>query len=444
MVDQSRSTTPRNVLVVCRACGEWLAVNSLVRRHLLHWMRVGLDAADPAQKLPFALPILPRGRVMVVAAGKAAAPMAQAVERCWLGTLGPDRLSGFAVAPDDHEMTLQHLDMQTASHPVPDARSVQAGQRALQEAAELGPDDLLLALISGGGSSLLAAPVRGITLAEKQAATRMLLASGVPIRKVNALRKALSAIKGGRLLQAAAPARVCTLLVSDVPGDDPTVIASGPTVPGAGPDLSWLEPYTDRLPAAVRAQLKAGENVPVDQNDPKLPPWSASVLLSPASVLAAVEQAAQSAGVRVLNLGDHLEGEARTLAEHQAALARVCMADGLPTLILSGGEAGVTVRGTGRGGRNGEFLLALALALEAHAVQAYALAMDTDGIDGRMHNAGAVITPDSLARARAQGFEPSAYLANNDSYPLFEALGDLVVTGPTRTNVNDLRMIFIA
>jgi len=362
-----------------------------------------IAAADPFRCLPPHLPAPPRGRSIVVGAGKAAAAMARALETHW-----PGPLEGFVVTRYGFGLPCQRIEVIEAAHPVPDGASVNAAQRALALVSGLTADDLVLALISGGGSALLTLPAPGITLAEKQARTRELLKSGAPIREINAERRRLSAIKGGKLAAAAMPARVVTLAISDVPGDDPADIASGPTVPPAG--VPWADRCTTR------------------------------VIASSATSLAAAAEAVRAAGVRPVILGDAIEGEAREVA---GAMAADALADGdRPCVLLSGGETTVTVRGNGRGGRNSEFLLALAIALDGRP-GVYAIACDTDGIDGSEDNAGAVVTPDTLARGRAQGLDARDFLADNDAYGYFAALGDLVVTGPTRTNVNDFRAILI-
>lgn len=368
-----------------------------------------LAAADPARCLAAHLPGPPKGRTVVIGAGKAAAAMAHAVETAW-----PGELSGFVVTRYGYAVPCERIEVIEAAHPVPDAASLAAAERAMRLAESLGEDDLLLALISGGGSALLALPAPGITLADKQAETRRLLASGASIGEINAVRKRMSAIKGGRLAAAAMPARVVTLAISDVPGDDPADIASGPTVPAPGDA------------AASRCQT--------------------TVIATGMDSLRAAADLARARGVTPLILGDRIEGEAREAAKVLAGIALSCAAHGQPVkppcVLLSGGETPVTLRGHGRGGRNSEFLLALALALRGRPGIS-AIACDSDGIDGSEANAGAVIGPESLARAAALGLDARALLADNDAYGFFSALGDLVVTGPTYTNVNDFRAIWI-
>jgi glycerate 2-kinase len=368
-----------------------------------------IAAADPVRCLPSFLPLPPKGRTIVVGAGKAAAAMARAVE---LNFPGP--LEGFVVTRYGYGLPSERIEVIEAAHPVPDAAGVAAAKRALKLVSGLTADDLVLALISGGGSSLLTLPAPGFTLADKQAATHELLMSGASIHEINAARKRMSAIKGGKLAAAAMPARVVTLAISDVPGDDPADIASGPTVPVPG------------SPTAAHCETH--------------------VIASGMGSLLAAAEVARAAGVTPLILGDRIEGEARDVAKTMAGMALSCAAHGLPAkprcVLLSGGETTVTVRGKGRGGRNAEFLLALALALRGHP-GIEAIACDTDGIDGSEDNAGAMVTADTLARARAAGLDAQAFLADNDAYGFFAALGNLVITGPTRTNVNDFRAILI-
>jgi hydroxypyruvate reductase len=352
--------------------------------------------------------------------------MAARVEAAW-----PDA-EGVVVVPDGHAAPTRRIEVLTAAHPTPDWRSLRAAERMLGAAAGLGPDDLLLMLLSGGGSALLAAPVDGLTLADKQAATRALLDGGAPIAAINAVRRRLSCIKGGHLARAAAPARVCNLIISDVPGDDPAQVASGPTLPPPpDPDLT---PWLFRLPPAARRLVAHPRPAPTAA---ELPPIATTVVARADDALAAVAQSAGAAGVAVLNLGV-VEGEARALARAHAALALAQRRR--PLLIASGGETTAEVRGDGQGGRNTEYLLALLLALDG-AAGVHALAADTDGIDGRGGHAGAIGGPDTLARLRAAEVDPLACLEASDSRRPFDVLGDLLVTGSTRTNVGDLRLI---
>lgn len=402
-------------------------------------------AALPGRALLEALPAPPRGRTVVVGAGKAAAKMARVVSDHWSGPLG-----GVVVTPYRHAVPAGAIAVIEAAHPAPDDEGERAAGRVLRAVSGLGADDLVLALFSGGGSALLALPAPGLTLADKRAVTRALLRSGAAIVEINAVRKHLSAIKGGRLAVAAAPAPVCALLISDVPGDDPAVIASGPTV--ADPTTyaearAVLARYGIDPPAAVARHLAAAVDETPKPGDPRLAGARAVIVASAQTALEAAAAAARAEGVAAVILGDAIEGEAREVARVLAAIAlqvaRHAQPVAAPCVLLSGGETTVHVRGGGRGGRNTEFLLALMLALDGHP-RITAIACDTDGIDGSEHNAGAILRPDSLARARALGLDPRRALAENDAFSLFAALGDLVVTGPTRTNVNDFRAIFVA
>jgi hydroxypyruvate reductase len=394
-------------------------------------------AADPARILPAHLPPRPKGRLVVLGAGKAAASMARAVERHY-GAL----LEGLVVTRYGHAVACDFIEVVEAAHPTPDAAGLAAAQRILERARALGPDDLGLCLISGGGSALLALPAPGLTLGDKQAINGALLRSGAPISAMNAVRKHLSAIKGGRLAAAAFPARLLTLIISDVPGDDPAVVASGPTVadPTTFADaLRILRDYGVSEPRAALDHLERAQDETPKPGDPRLGASEVRVIGAARLSLEAAAGAAREAGVTPIILGDAIEGEAREVAREQARLA--LQAQG-PCVLLSGGETTVTVRGAGRGGRNSEYLLALALALNG-APGVFALAADTDGIDGMSDHAGARIAPDTLARARAAGFDPAQVLADNSSGALFEALGDGVTTGPTLTNVNDFRAILV-
>ena len=418
--------------------------------HLLDTMfRAAVDAVSAETRIPALLPAPPAGRTVVVGAGKAAAAMARVVERHW-----PGELSGVVVTRYGHGLEPRgpnegRIEVVEAAHPVPDAAGRQAAGRILELTRGLGPDDLLLCLISGGGSARLALPAPGLSLEDQQAVGRALLRSGADITEMNCVRKHLSAIKGGRLAAAAHPARVVTLLVSDVPGDDPAVIASGPTVPDPtsfADARAILAKYRIDPPAAVAAHLAgAGEETP-KPGDPRLARAGTVMVARPQDALEAAAEVARAAGVTPVILGDAIEGEAREVARVLAGIAFQAARHGQPAappcVLLSGGETTVTVHGQGRGGRNVEFLLALAVALGGHP-GIHALACDTDGIDGTEDNAGAVLRPDSLARARALGIDPRASLADNDGYGFFSALGDLVVTGPTRTNVNDFRAILV-
>ena len=405
-----------------------------------------IAAADPGKVVPPHLPPPPRGRTIVLGAGKASAAMAKAVEDNW-----PGPLSGLVVTRYGHGVPCQRIEIVEAAHPVPDEHGQRAALRILELAASAGPDDLVLCLISGGGSALLALPAEGITLADKQAVNRALLTSGADIGEMNVVRKHLSAIKGGRLAVAAWPAPLTALAISDVPGDDLAVIASGPTVadPSTFADArAILARYAITPPAAVAARLAEAEDETPKPGDERLNRAETVIVASPLASLEAAAATARAAQVTPLILGDALEGEAREMGRTMAGVALSARRHGLPAaapaVLLSGGETTVTVRGKGgKGGRNAEFLAGLAVTLNG-APGIFALAGDTDGIDGSEANAGAFVTPDTLARARAAGIDPRACLAANDCWTLFDALGDLVVTGPTLTNVNDFRALLIA
>lgn len=410
-------------------------------------------AADPARCVPPNLPPAPAGRTIVVGAGKAASAMAQAVEAHWPA----DRpLSGLVVtryghiaasAPGQHGP--QRIEVVEAGHPVPDAAGQDAAARILDHVQGLNADDLVLCLISGGGSSLLALPAPGVDLADKQAVARALLRSGAAIGEMNCVRKHLSAIKGGRLAAAAAPASVVTLVISDVPGDDPSVVASGPTVPDTttlADARAVLARYAIVASGAVQARLlDPGAETP-KPGEPAFARARTVVIATPQASLEAAAGIARAAGITPVILGDAIEGEASEVARVMAGIARHCALYNQPAappcVLISGGETTVTLHGEGRGGRNAEFLLALAVALEGQ-LGITAIACDTDGIDGTEDNAGALLTPDSLARAAAQGVDGRAHLADNDGYGFFAALSDLVITGPTCTNVNDFRAILV-
>lgn len=396
-----------------------------------------LDAADPAKTLPPRLPAPPKGRCIVIGAGKAAAKMARAVEDHWSGPL-----EGLVVTRYGHGVPCRRIEVVEASHPVPDAAGQTAARRILAMVKGLGADDLVICVLSGGASALLALPAPGLSLEDKQAVTRELLRSGATIAEINTVRKHLSAIKGGRLAAACFPARLVTFAISDVPGDDPAIIGSGPTVadPTTFADARRIfTKYALSPPPAVATYIHRASDETPKPGDERLSHSTYAVIATPREALAAAAQAARAAGLSPVILGDAIEGEARQVAAEQAALARQA-APG--TVLLSGGETTVTVRGAGRGGRNTEYLLALALALDG-APGIYALAADTDGTDGTEDNAGAFVSPDSLARARFKGLDPAALLADNDAWRFFAATGDLLVTGPTFTNVNDFRAIVV-
>jgi glycerate 2-kinase len=415
------------------------------RQLLLDMFEAAVGAALPEKCLAPHLPPRPLGRVVVVGAGKAGGAMAKAVEDHW----GAGPLEGLVVTRYGHGAPCQRIEVVEASHPVPDAAGQEAARRILAMVKGLSSADLVLCLISGGGSALLALPADGVTLADKQAINKALLKSGATIAEMNCVRRHLSAIKGGRLAAAAAPARVVTLMISDVPGDDPCVIASGPTVadPTTSADaVAILQKYAIAVPENVRAHLGSAAAETLKPGDPRLAGVANVMIATPQVSLEAAAEVARKAGVTPLILANAIEGEARDVALMHAAIARQIHGFGQPwappCVLISGGETTVTVRGSGRGGRNAEFLLALGVALDGHR-GIYALAADTDGIDGTEDNAGALIGPDSLTRAAAAGVSAKARLADNDGYSFFAAIGDLVVTGPTLTNVNDFRAILV-
>ncbi|WP_256077401.1 glycerate kinase [Massilia sp. YIM B04103] len=421
-----------------------MAVNH-PRQFLLELYQSALAAVSASERLPPFLPAPPdKGRTLVIGAGKGAAAMAQAVERNWQGSL-----SGLVVTRYGHGAPCERIEVVEAAHPVPDEAGHRAAQRMLDMVQDLGEDDLVLCLISGGGSALLALPAEGISLQQKQALNKALLHSGATIAEMNCVRKHLSAIKGGRLALACGKARVVTLLISDVPGDDPRVIASGPTLPDASTSaeaLAILHKYRIEIPANVYRHLSSTVSETPKPGDARFQGHGHHVIAKAQDALEAAAATARAAGITPYILSDGIEGEARDIGLMHAALARQVVARNQPfarpCVLLSGGETTVTVRGNGRGGRNVEFLLSLAIALEG-APGVYALACDTDGIDGSEDNAGALYQPDTLARAEARGLRPRALLDNNDGYGFFSALDDLIVSGPTRTNVNDFRAILI-
>ena len=403
-----------------------------------------IAAAQPALCLPPHLPPPPKGRTIVIGAGKASAAMARSLEDHW-----PGPLEGLVITRYGYAVPCERIEIVEAAHPVPDTAGQQATQRIRDMVRGLTADDLVIALISGGGSSLLVAPGEGLTLADKQAVNTALLECGASISEMNCVRRHLSQVKGGRLAAACHPAPVWTLLISDVPGDDPVNIASGPTVadPSTCADaLAIVERYRIPVPAAVRALLENGQGESVKPGDPRLAGCTTRTITAPQMALEAAAAVARAAGVTPYILGDSLEGEARDLGKAMAGIARQVVQHGQPfarpCVLLSGGETTVTLRGTGRGGRNVEFLLSLAVALDG-LPGVYALAGDTDGVDGAEDIAGAIATPDTLARAWALGIHPRHSLDNNDGHGFFQALGDSVVTGPTLTNVNDFRAILI-
>ena len=417
------------------------------RQLLRDMFDAAIAAASPDRAVPANLPAPPAGRTVVVGAGKAAASMARAVEAHWPND---KPLAGLVVTRYSHGVgALKRIEVVEAAHPVPDIAGRMAASRILDLVKGLGPDDLALCLISGGGSALLSAPAPGITLDDKQALNKSLLRSGASIDEINCVRKHLSAIKGGRLAVAAAPAKIMSLIISDVPGDDPSVIASGPTTPDAttlADARAVLERYGIAAPASVVALLKDAKAETPKPGNPAFARTETRIIAAPQASLEAAAEIAAKAGYPPLILGDAIEGEAREVGKVMAGVARQVAVHGQPAsrpcVLISGGETTVTVRGTGRGGRNVEFLLSLAVELDGRP-GIFAIACDTDGTDGAEEVAGAIITPDSLERARARGLNPRARLANNDAHGFFRALGDQVVTGPTLTNVNDFRAVLV-
>lgn len=411
---------------------------------LRHMFREAVNSVDPLLVVPPYLPNQPKGRTLVFGAGKASARMALAVERNWTGSL-----EGLVVTRYGHSETCEYIEIIESGHPVPDEAGTRAARRMLEMANGLTEDDLVIFLISGGGSSLLSLPTEGVDFQEKQHINGALLKSGATIREMNCVRKHLSAVKGGRLALACYPAQVITLVISDVPGDDPAIVASGPSIPDQSTSadaLHILKKYEIGLSESLRTLLLDTTRSAPSIADPKLLRNRVCVVASAQQALDAAAKVARANGYAPLILGDSIEGESREIAIMHAGIARqVVMRDQpipMPCVILSGGETTVTVRGTGRGGRNAEFLLALGIALDG-LQSVYAIACDTDGIDGTEDNAGCLLRPSSLNRARTMGLDAKAYLANNDGYSFFEKLDDLLITGPTKTNVNDFRAILI-
>lgn len=427
------------------------------REFLQHLFAVAVQQAQPLHRMAAYLPAPPKGRTLVLGAGKAGGSMAQALEALW-----PQQapLRGLVVTRYGHipprpAGLAPRIEVVEAAHPVPDAAGLQAAERMLALTAGLSPDDLVVCLISGGGSALLTLPTEGLTLADKQGINQALLHSGASITEMNCVRKHLSRIKGGRLAAACAPAQVLTLTISDVPGDDPSVIASGPTVPDpsdCAQALAILKRYNIAVPSAVMQRLESGALETPKPGDATFSGHAVHLIATPQQSLEAAAQTARTADIDAHILSDEIEGESSVVGKVHAALARAVARHGQPfnrpCVILSGGETTVTVKPLpsgvqrGRGGRAGEFCLGLAQALQGQP-GVWALAADTDGIDGVQDNAGALVTPDTLARALGQGLKLDNYLDRNDAYGFFHALGDLVITGPTHTNVNDFRAILV-
>ncbi|WP_408382412.1 glycerate kinase type-2 family protein [Paraburkholderia sediminicola] len=416
-----------------------------VDRLLQDMFGAAIATAQPALRVPDFLPEAPRGRTIVVGAGKASAAMARALEDHWTG-----RLEGLVVTRYGYAVPCEHIEIVEAAHPVPDENGLAAAQRMLELVSGLTADDLVICLISGGGSALLPLPAEGLSLQDKQEISQALLASGATISEMNCVRRHLSAIKGGRLAAACHPARVLNLIISDVPADAASDIASGPTVPDAttcADALAVLRRYEICASPAAIALLENGSTETLKPDAPHLPSIETHLIATPQLALEAAASQSRAAGIDVHILSDAIEGEARDVGAVMAGIARQVSRRGqpfqAPCVLLSGGETTVTIRGDGRGGRNVEFLLSLGVALNGEP-GVFAIAGDTDGVDGQEEIAGALLRPDTLKRARERGIRPSERLENNDAHGFFQALGDSVITGPTLTNVNDFRAIFIA
>lgn len=410
------------------------------RDRLREMFDAAVRAADPMTCVPAHAPSPPRGRTIVIGAGKASAAMARALEQCW-----PGHLSGTVVTPYGHSVDCKSIEVLEAAHPVPDTASIAASRRILEQVFALSPQDLVICLLSGGGSSVMTLPAPGLTLRDKQSVNAALLRSGATISEFNAVRKHISAIKGGRLAEACHPARLITLAISDVPGDDPSVIASGPTTADATTSeqaRSILHKFGIRNPA-IKAHLSNAVSETLKPANPIFGTTEFEIVASPMKALESAAAAARSAGIKPIILGDAIQGEARTLARSHAALAlEKQKSHAAPVVLLSGGETTVKVTGTGTGGRNSEYLLSLLIALDSQP-NIHALAADTDGIDGNGASAGAIIGPDTLERAHKLGLDAVGALEANDSHSFFNTLQAAIVTGPTHTNVNDFRAILI-
>jgi hydroxypyruvate reductase len=418
------------------------------RSFLVDMFHIAVAAVSAEKTLPAHLPAPPKGRTLVLGAGKAAASMAHVVEQHWKHKKTKDNFGGLVVTRYNHDLPLSLIDVVQSGHPMPDNNSELGARRMLQLASELTPDDLLLCLMSGGASALLSCPADGLSMTDMRAVNKALLNCGAPIDEMNCVRKHISAIAGGRLA-AACRAPVVTLLISDVPGDDPSVIGSGPTVadPTTFADaIHILKKYNITPPENVARHLQAALQESLKPGDPRLEKNNVAVIATPQHALDAAATFAKSKGITPLILGHRIEGEARDVAKVMAGIALQVAEHQqplpMPCVIISGGETTVTIKGQGRGGRNAEFLLALTNALQGNPHIA-ALACDTDGIDGTEDNAGAVMLPDYVQRAAKLGIKPANYLEDNDGYGFFEKLGGLITTGPTRTNVNDFRAILV-
>ncbi|WP_192355612.1 glycerate kinase type-2 family protein [Mesorhizobium mediterraneum] len=401
-------------------------------------------AADPQRTIRDHLPATPKGRTIVIGAGKGSAQMAAAFERVWDGPI-----KGLVVTRYGYGATCQRIEIIEAAHPVPDAAGLEASRRLLEKVQGLTADDLVVALISGGGSALLPSPAESLTLADEIAVNEALLASGAPIAAMNTIRKHVSTIKGGRLAAAAYPAKVVSLVVSDIPGDIPALVASGPTVPDSGnrqEALASIAAYGMKLPAAVMAHINSPAADAPRVDDPRFSRNEVHLIASAGVSLDAAAAEARRQGIEAVILSDSIEGEAREVGGVHAAIARGVATRNRPfpkpVLILSGGETTVTLRAKGKGGRNSEFLLAFAIGISGMD-GINALAADTDGIDGSENNAGAFADGSTVSRMRAAGVDAKAILAGNNAWTAFNAIGDLFVPGPTGTNVNDLRAILI-
>lgn len=414
-------------------------------RDLLRSMfEAAVAAAQPLGCLLPHLPSPPAGRTLVIGAGKGSAAMAQVLERHWRGPL-----EGLVVTRYGYALPCERIEIVEAAHPVPDAAGLAAAQSVLEKVQGLTENDLVICLISGGGSALLSLPLDPLSLEDKRAVSRALLKSGATIGEMNCVRRHLSAIKGGRLAAACHPAQVVTLLISDVPGDNPMDIASGPTIGDSttcADALDVIRRHGVEVPQAVRDVLGSGRGESVKPDDARLRRCETRMIATPQQALEAAAKVAHRAGLPTLILGNSIEGEAREVGKVMAGIALQVARHGQPIeppcVLLSGGETTVTVRGSGRGGRNVEFLLSLGVALDGHEA-VHAFAGDTDGVDGLEDIAGAHLSPDSLARARSKGIKPRDALADNDGHGFFEALGDGLITGPTRTNVNDFRAVLV-